>query len=69
MKLLQSMNFGVPKRILDLDDDSLKKHMYNDFFNQCQKKSKPLQVKKVVNLLKGHNMFLLAATGYRKLSM
>jgi hypothetical protein len=57
----------VPKRILALYDEDLKKHIKDDSFKQYQKKSKPLQVDTVLNLLRKRHTFLLEATGFGKL--
>ncbi|PLW29896.1 hypothetical protein PCANC_20791 [Puccinia coronata f. sp. avenae] len=57
---------SIPKKLQAYDDDQLSNHIETDSFDKYQQKCKPLQVKTVVNLIRGRNMFLLAATGFGK---
>jgi superfamily II DNA helicase RecQ len=57
---------NIPKRILNYDDETLKKEIENDAFKRYAQTSKPLQVDTVLNLIQGRNTFLLAATGFGK---
>ncbi|PLW05411.1 hypothetical protein PCANC_26970 [Puccinia coronata f. sp. avenae] len=57
---------NIPKRILNYDDETLKKEIENDAFKRYAQTSKPLQVDTVLNLIRGRNTFLLAATGFGK---
>jgi superfamily II DNA helicase RecQ len=54
------------KKVMDLEDKNLKKHIEEDSFMQYGQKRKPLQVKTVIQLIQGCNIFLLAATGFSK---
>jgi superfamily II DNA helicase RecQ len=57
---------SIPKKLLAYDANQLSNHIENDSFDKYQQKCKPLQVKNSVNLIRGHNTFLLAATGFGK---
>ncbi|KNF04350.1 hypothetical protein PSTG_02692 [Puccinia striiformis f. sp. tritici PST-78] len=57
---------NVAQKILDLNDDDLKAFIEKDALERYKQESKPLQVDTVVNLVRGRNTFLLAATGFGK---
>ena len=61
-----TMEIQVTKSFLERNDENLKELIENDSFNQYQQKSKPLQVQRVINLIRGQNTFLLVATGFGK---
>jgi superfamily II DNA helicase RecQ len=58
---------NILKKILNSDDETLKKEIENNAFKRYAQTSKPLQVDMVLNLIRGRNTFLLAATGFGKL--
>jgi superfamily II helicase len=56
----------IPSKILDYNNNQLRTHIEKDLFKKYHQQSKPLQVKAVLNLIRGRHMFLLAATGFGK---
>ncbi|KAH9458587.1 hypothetical protein Pst134EA_009767 [Puccinia striiformis f. sp. tritici] len=57
---------NVAQKILDLDNNELRAFIEKDTLERYKQPSKPLQVDTVVNLVRGRNTFLLAATGFGK---